>query len=166
MKIMQTAKIPSGYLTVECTENEGHPGLRIGYEKDLDPQPQNHPVAEVSYREGEELLISFYKEGEDAPIFTKRGAVAHENVNRRPAPSGLWINTPIGRLLSETKGTEDAYPGVYISLCAEEMNVDQSELVLTVEYETERQEIWTILYQKGKDEPVHIMRYADGKDLA
>ena len=81
------------------------------------------------------------------------------------------IETPIGTLVTETKGTAGDYPGIYVYLIPKR-EPDKKELISCVEYDTGCEYdngmdgLRTESYAENIDDPVKVIRYSDGKDLS
>lgn len=66
------------------------------------------------------------------------------------------VKTPLGYIMVEAKGTEDEYPGVYISLSKDGNKLNADDIIACVEYDTLTKEIKTETYEHGVEEPVNI----------
>jgi hypothetical protein len=66
------------------------------------------------------------------------------------------VKTPVGYLMIEQKGTENEYPGVYISFSNEGKEADIGNVVACVEYDNNSKKLMTTTYQKEVDEPSNI----------
>jgi hypothetical protein len=76
------------------------------------------------------------------------------------------VKTPIGYLMVEAKGTEDEYPGVFISFSKDGENYDVNNIIACIEYDSCSEEIKTETYRKDFEEPNNIICYEDGRDMA
>ena len=70
-----------------------------------------------------------------------------------------------GYLMVEEKGTENEYPGVFISFSKDGKEFDINNIIACVEYDTSSEEIKTETYRKDFEEPNNIICYEDGRDL-
>lgn len=75
------------------------------------------------------------------------------------------VKIPNGYLMVEEKGTENEYPGVFISFSKDGKEFDTNNIIACVEYDTFSEEIKTETYRKDFEEPNHIICYEDGRDL-
>lgn len=73
----------------------------------------------------------------------------------------LEVETPLGTIIVEAKGTLDEYPGVWVSFKPKGSAMD--DLVACVEHVTGEDFIQTCSYMEGSDEPAFIQRF-DAKD--
>lgn len=76
----------------------------------------------------------------------------------------MTIKIPTGFLIVKEKGTENEYPGVYISFSHDGKNYADNTAIATVEVDTPTEKIQTVTYQKDKEEPSHIIDYLTGND--
>lgn len=75
------------------------------------------------------------------------------------------VKIPSGYLMIEEKGTEDEYPGVFISFSKDGKVYDVSQIIACVEYDTFSEEIKAETYCKKYDDPLNIVCWEDGRDL-
>lgn len=73
------------------------------------------------------------------------------------------VKIPNGYLMVEAKGTENEYPGVFISFSKDGKEYDVSNIIACVEYDTCHNEIKTETYAKGIEEPTGITCWEDGR---
>lgn len=66
------------------------------------------------------------------------------------------VKTPLGYIIVEAKGTEEDYPGVYVSFSKDGSVPSPDGIIACVEYDTITEEIKTVDYTHGIKEPVHI----------
>lgn len=71
----------------------------------------------------------------------------------------FFVDTPVGKLKVQAKGPidePDDYPGVYVELV--DKNGD-SDLLACVEFDSNRSNLQTCIYQPGVDEPVEVITH-------
>lgn len=80
------------------------------------------------------------------------------------------VETPMGFLMVEEKGTVDEYPGVYISFSKDGKEFDANQMnmnmIACVEYITGGHEIHTETYIKDREDPVDIREWETGRDCS
>ena len=75
------------------------------------------------------------------------------------------VKIPTGYIMVEAKGTEDEYPGVYVSFSESGENYNTGDMIACVEYDSGTGEIKTEAYEMGMEEPTHIICYEDGRNV-
>ena len=75
------------------------------------------------------------------------------------------VKIPNGYLMVEEKGTENEYPGVFISFSKDGKEFDINNIIACVEYDTFAEEIKTETYRKDFEEPNNIICWEDGRDM-
>lgn len=75
------------------------------------------------------------------------------------------VKIPGGYLVVEEKGSEDEYPGVFISFLKDGKKLNSSDIIACVEYDSLTNEIKTETYRKDSDEPNNIVCYEDGRNI-
>lgn len=84
---------------------------------------------------------------------------------KEPVSNRSKVKIPNGYLMVEEKGSESEYPGVFVSFSEDGESYEYSDLIACVEYDSSSQEIQTVVYRKGCDEPNNIIYYADGSEV-
>lgn len=80
-------------------------------------------------------------------------------------PNRFKVKIPGGYLMVEEKGSENEYPGVFISFSSDGKEYDTDGIVACVEYDSCSEEIKTETYMKDYDEPNNIICYEDGRNM-
>lgn len=69
------------------------------------------------------------------------------------------VETPLGTIIVEAKGTLDEYPGVWVSFLHNGADVD--DLVACIEHDSKEDHIQTVLYEADRDEPTQIVKFTN-----
>ena len=76
----------------------------------------------------------------------------------------MKIKTPAGYMIVEEKGTEDEYPGIYVSFSKDGKGKDIGTLIATVEYDSLSGVHQTVAYAMEQDEATNVVVWETGVD--
>ena len=75
------------------------------------------------------------------------------------------VMTPAGYLCAVAKGTDDEYPGLYVSLSPSPDGFNVDQMVACVEYDSSEEVIKTECYMAEAEQPAYIIRHDNGEDI-
>lgn len=84
---------------------------------------------------------------------TNRGKETNDTT---PTINKLEISTPKGKLIVESKGSMNEYPGIYVSFLST-YKTDDNPIIAVVEYDTLKNQIQTVTYNLNEDEPTNVI---------
>ncbi len=121
-----------------------------GFEDDKDFNGQTKENLENALRAGENVTIQLSDEHISIEMFETELKI-----------SQIEVETPKGKIVAETKGATDDYPGIWIC-----KDTDQPfNMMAVVEYDSSNKRFQIEGYQSGVDAPRTMTDYETGDDL-
>ena len=124
-------------------------------------------ILDATYYESLEEIIEEADAGEcgfsdyDAWVETSHSGTATWKIIEIPAHKSIAVDTPDGRIIAETYGAKDDYPGIWIF----KDNNQAFNMMAAVEYNTSDKRFQIEGYQAHSDEPRTMTDYQTGEDL-